>query len=95
MHRHPSVTFRDGVDGEIGGEIGEVVDLVGKHLASRMVSALHLDGRRTDRAHKEPKSMKGMFMISSVSTPDDPSNAAPVKKPFVLCLAYLLKQEIQ
>lgn len=29
------------------------------------------------RAHKDPKSMEGTLMMSSVSTPYDPSNVGP------------------
>jgi hypothetical protein len=53
--------------------------------------------RAGSKAHKEPKSMLGILIMSSVSTPNDPSNAGA---PGVLCSlrldgAYILGQSSQ
>ena len=41
-----------------------------------------------ETTHKEPKSMQGIAIISSVSTPNEPSNAGPVGEKSRFALAF-------
>lgn len=76
MVLNPLIAMYSNVDVKFGQQAGVVLYLIGEILAVevRLVQCRRKAGHK---AHKEPKSTQGTLVMSSVSTPNDPSKVGP------------------
>ena len=76
MCRDPFISLCDSIRSKIGYGLSEILDLVREDLATGDVLSRIGTGKAL-RTYKEPKSIEGEHMMSSVSTPYDPSKEGP------------------